>query len=148
MAEIFNTFPYSTFSQNVGIVQLSGIKTLRPVYYSAFLLIFLGLIPKFGAIATLIPASVLGGAMLIMFGMVGAQGVKMLMKVEFNNRNLLIIAVSVGLGLGVTTQPALFQFLPAEVQTILSNGMVVGSFAAVILNVLLNNTALKHKVED
>lgn len=145
---IFNTFPYSTFSQNVGIVQLSGIKKLRPVYYSAFLLIFLGLIPKFGAIATLIPSSVLGGAMLIMFGMVGAQGVKMLMKVELNNKNLLIIAVSVGLGLGVTTQPALFQFLPAEVQTILSNGMVVGSFIAVILNLLLNNTSLKNKVEE
>lgn len=145
---IFNTFPYSTFSQNVGIVQLSGIKTLRPVYYSAFLLIILGLIPKFGAIATLIPASVLGGAMLVMFGMVGAQGIKMLMKVDLNNRNLLIIAVSVGLGLGVTTQPHLFQFLPAEAQTILSNGMVVGSFVAVILNILLNHTPLKHKVED
>jgi len=72
----------------------------------------------------------------------------MLMKVELNNRNLLIIAVSVGLGLGVTTQPALFQFLPAEAQTILSNGMVVGSFVAVILNILLNNTSLQHKVEE
>lgn len=145
---IFNTFPYSTFSQNVGIVQLSGIKKLKPVYYSAFLLIILGLIPKFGAIATLIPNAVLGGAMLVMFGMVGAQGVKMLMKVELNNKNLLIIAVSVGLGLGVTTQPALFQFMPAEVQTILSNGMVVGSFVAVLLNLLLNNTGLKDRVEE
>ena len=110
---IFNTFPYSTFSQNVGIVQLSGIKKLRPVYYSAALLLVLGLIPKFGAVATLIPSSVLGGAMLIMFGMVGAQGIKMLAAVEMNNKNLLIMAVSIGLGLGVTTQPALFQFLPA-----------------------------------
>ena len=145
---IFNTFPYSTFSQNVGIVQLSGIKTLRPVYYSAGLLVVLGLIPKFGAIATLIPTSVLGGAMLVMFGMVGAQGVKMLMKVDMNNKNLLIIAVSVGLGLGVTTQPTLFQFMPAEVQTILSNGMVVGSFVAVVLNLLLNHTTLKNRVEE
>ncbi|GAW63219.1 xanthine permease [Ligilactobacillus acidipiscis DSM 15836] len=145
---IFNTFPYSTFSQNVGIVQLSGIKKLRPVYYSAGLLLVLGLIPKFGAIATLIPSSVLGGAMLVMFGMVGAQGIKMLAAIEMNNKNLLIMAVSIGLGLGVTTQPALFQFLPAELQTILGNGMVVGSFTAVILNIFLNNTSIKNQVEE
>ncbi len=145
---IFNTFPYSTFSQNVGIVQLSGIKTLRPVYYSAGLLLVLGLIPKFGAIATLIPSSVLGGAMLVMFGMVGAQGIKMLLAVRMNNKNLLIMAVSIGLGLGVTTQPALFQFLPAELQTLLGNGMVVGSFVAVILNILLNNTVVNKQVEE
>ncbi|HLQ40628.1 MAG TPA: solute carrier family 23 protein, partial [Tetragenococcus sp.] len=145
---IFNTFPYSTFSQNVGIVQLSGIKTLRPVYYSAGLLMVLGLIPKFGAVATLIPTPVLGGAMLVMFGMVGAQGIKMLSSVEMNNKNLLIMAISIGLGLGVTTQPTLLQFLPAQLQTILSNGMVVGSFVAVILNLLLNHTAVKDQVEE
>ncbi len=81
--------------------------------------------------------------MLVMFGMVGAQGIKMLSKVELNNKNLLIIAISVGLGLGVTTQPALFQYLPATVQVIMSNGMVVGSFTAVILNILLNHTRLQ-----
>ncbi|MCH4163682.1 MAG: purine/pyrimidine permease, partial [Lentilactobacillus diolivorans] len=145
---VFNTFPYSTFSQNVGIVQLSGIKTLTPIYYSAFMLMILGLIPKFGAIATLIPSSVLGGAMLVMFGMVGAQGIKMLSKVELNNKNLLIIAISVGLGIGVTTQPSLFQYLPASVQVIMSNGMVVGSFTAVILNILLNHTGLRERVEE
>lgn len=145
---LFNTFPYSTFSQNVGIVQLSGIKKLTPIYYSAFMLMILGLIPKFGAVATLIPSSVLGGAMLVMFGMVGAQGIKMLSKVELNNKNLLIIAVSIGFGLGVTTQPQLFQYLPATVQVIMSNGMVVGSFTAVILNILLNHTSLSKKVEE
>ena len=112
------------------------------------MLMILGLIPKFGAIATLIPASVLGGAMLVMFGMVGAQGIKMLSQVKLNNKNLLIIAVSIGLGLGVTTQPNLFQYLPATVQVIMSNGMVVGSFTAVILNILLNHTALSKKVEE
>lgn len=135
---VFNTFPYSTFSQNVGIVQLSGIKTLRPVYFSAFFLLILGLIPKVGAIATLIPTSVLGGAMVVMFGMVGAQGIKMLAAVDLNTKNLLVIAISLGLGLGVSAQPHLFQFLPATCQTVLSNGMVVGSLTAVILNLLLN----------
>jgi xanthine permease len=137
---IFNTFPYSTFSQNVGIVQLSGIKKLRPIYFSAGMLLILGLIPKFSAIATLIPTSVLGGAMLVMFGMVGAQGIKMLAAVDMTVNNLLVIAVSIGVGLGVTTQPTLFHILPATVQTILDNGMVVGCVTAIIMNLLLNGS--------
>ncbi|GAY72163.1 nucleobase:cation symporter-2 family protein [Lentilactobacillus kosonis] len=145
---LFNTFPYSTFSQNVGIVQLSGIKKLAPIYYSAVMLMILGLIPKFGAVATLIPNSVLGGAMLIMFGMVGAQGIKMLSAVDLNMRNLLIIAISVGMGIGVTTQPNLFQYLPSSVQVIMSNGMVIGCFTAVLLNILLNHTNLKNVVSE
>ena len=139
---VANTFPYSTFSQNVGIVQLSGIKKLKPVYYAAVMLLILGLIPKVGAMATLIPKPVLGGAMLIMFGMVGAQGIKMLAKVELNTNNLIIIAVSLGMGLGATTQPTIFQYLPNTVQTILSNGMVIGCITAIILNVLLNRNKL------
>lgn len=135
---IFNTFPYSTFSQNVGIVQLSRIKKLKPIYFSAGMLLILGLIPKFSAIATLIPTSVLGGAMLVMFGMVGAQGIKMLANVKMTVNNLLVIAVSIGIGLGVTTQPTLFHILPTSVQTILDNGMVVGCITAIIMNILLN----------
>lgn len=135
---LFNTFPYSTFSQNVGVVQLSGIKKLRPVYYAGFMLLILGLIPKCGAIAALIPNAVLGGAMLVMFGMVGAQGIKMLASVKMTTNNLLIMAVSIGVGLGVTAQPTLFKFLPSAVQTIMSNGMVVGGITALIMNILLN----------
>lgn len=134
----FNTFPYSTFSQNVGVVELSGIKNVVPVFYSAVMLMLLGLIPKVGAIATLIPSSVLGGAMLVMFGIVGAEGVKMLSKVKMTGNNLLIIGVSVGMGLGVTVQPTLLQALPATAQTILNNGLVIGSFTAIILNLFLN----------
>ncbi|WP_129044512.1 nucleobase:cation symporter-2 family protein [Companilactobacillus metriopterae] len=135
---IFNTFPYSTFSENVALVRLSGIKSKKPVYYSAFLLIILGLIPKIGAIATMIPTSVLGGAMLIMFGTVGAEGIRMLSKVNLNNDNMLIIAVAIGLGLGVTVQPNLLHFLPSTLQTILNNGLVIGSFAAIILNIFFS----------
>ncbi|AHA05971.1 hypothetical protein T256_07185 [Pediococcus pentosaceus SL4] len=96
------------------------------------------MIPKFSAIATLIPTSVLGGAMLVMFGMVGAQGIKMLANVKMTVNNLLVIAVSIGIGLGVTTQPTLFHILPTSVQTILDNGMVVGCITAIIMNILLN----------
>ena len=106
---------------------------MKPVYCSAFLLMGLGLVPKVGAIANLIPTAVLGGAMLVMFGMVGAQGVKILSKIPMTNKNLLVIGFSIGVGLGVTVEPKLFQFLPATVQTILSNGIVIGSITAIIL---------------
>lgn len=89
---IFNTFPYTGFSQNVGLVQLSGIKNRKPIYFSAGFLIILGLLPKIGAVATIIPDPVLGGAMLVMFGMVATQGIRMLAHVDFTNEsNLLVV---------------------------------------------------------
>lgn len=137
---LFNTFPYSTFSENVGVLKMSGVKTRRPVYYAAFLLLLLGLLPKVGALATIIPTPVLGGAMIVMFGMVGVQGVQILHKVDFtNNANLLTASVSIGLGLGVTMYPHIFQYLPTEFQIILGNGIVVTSVSAVVLNLLFNH---------
>lgn len=137
---LFNTFPYSTFSENVGVLKMSGVKTRRPVYYAAFLLLLLGLLPKVGALATVIPTPVLGGAMIVMFGMVGVQGVQILHKVDFsNNANLLTASISIGLGLGVTMYPHIFQYLPTEVQIILGNGIVVTSVSAVLLNLLFNH---------
>ncbi len=136
---LFNTFPYSTFSENVGVVQLSGVKTRKPLYFSALFLILLGLLPKIGALATVIPDPVLGGAMIVMFGMVGVQGIRMLQQVDFqNNNNLLVSAISIGLGLGVTVYPQIFQALPQSLQIIMNNGVVIGSFSAVILNVIFN----------
>ncbi|WP_410200253.1 solute carrier family 23 protein [Streptococcus agalactiae] len=75
---LFNTFPYTGFSQNVGLVQISGIRTRKPIYFTALFLVILGLLPKFGAMAQMIPSPVLGGAMLVLFGMVALQGMKML----------------------------------------------------------------------
>ena len=125
---IFNTFPYTGFSQNVGLVQLSGIKTKKPIYFSAIFLIILGLFPKIGAIAQIIPEPVLGGGMLVMFGMVAVQGMKMLSKVDFNNdKNLLIIAVSISFGLGFNLMPQLFSQLPETVQMFTGNGIVMSS---------------------
>lgn len=136
---IFNTFPYTAYSQNVGLVQLSGVKTKNVIYVAASFLVILGLIPKIGAITTTIPTPVLGGAMVAMFGMVVAQGIKMLGSVDFaSQENLLIIACSVGLGLGVTTVPELFAVLPKFVQLFTSNGIVAGSVCAIILNIVFN----------
>lgn len=142
---IFNTFPYTGFSQNVGLVQLSGIKTRRPIYFSAFFLIALGLLPKVGAIAQIIPEPVLGGGMLVMFGMVAVQGMKMLSKVDYtNDKNLLIIAISVGFGLGFTSIPELFHLMPETLRMFTGNGIVMSSLTAIILNLLFNGIKLKE----
>ncbi|CAI3253349.1 purine permease [Enterococcus cecorum] len=141
---IFNTFPYTGFSQNVGLVQLSGIKSTRPIYFSAFFLIILGLFPKVGAVAQIIPEPVLGGGMLVMFGMVAVQGMRMLSKVNFeDDKNLLIVALSIGLGLGFNSLPTLFQHLPQTVQMFTENGIVMSSITAIILNLLFHG--LKEK---
>jgi len=146
---LFNTFPYSTFSENVGVLQLSGVKTRKPIYFSAAFLVILGLLPKIGALATVIPDPVLGGAMVVMFGIVGIQGIRMLAQVDFrNNNNLLVAAVSIGLGLGVTVRTNIFQFLPSSLQIMLGNGVVVGSLAAVGLNLLFNRHAAEKTVDE
>ena len=135
---IFNTFPYTGFSQNVGLVQLSGIKTRRPIFYTAGFLVILGLLPKFGACAQIIPAPVLGGAMLVMFGMVTIQGIRMLGRVDFNNEhNLLIAAMAVASGVGFSGT-TLFQVLPDTVGMFLNNGIVMATLVAIILNLIFN----------
>ena len=135
---IFNTVPYTGFSQNVGLVQLSGIKTRRPIFYTAGFLVILGLLPKFGACAQIIPAPVLGGAMLVMFGMVTIQGIRMLGRVDFNNEhNLLIAAMAVASGVGFNGT-TLFQALPDTVGMFLNNGIVMATLVAIILNLIFN----------
>ncbi|KKI90445.1 Uric acid permease PucJ [Bacillus sp. SA1-12] len=136
---IFNAFPYSTFAQNVGLVQLSGIKTRYVTIAAGFILIGLGLVPKIAALATLIPTSVLGGATVIMFGMVVSSGIKMLSGVDFtDNNNLLIIACSISLGLGATVVPELFAGLPDTLRIIVSDGIITGSITAILLNIVFN----------
>lgn len=137
---IFNTFPYTGFSQNVGLVKLSGIKTRLPIYYAASFLILLGLLPKFGALAQIIPSPVLGGAMLIMFGFVSVQGMQMLARVDFehNEHDFLIAAVSISAGVGLNGSN-LFNSLPTGLQMFFSNGIVMASVIAIALNLILNH---------
>ncbi|MGT2809855.1 nucleobase:cation symporter-2 family protein [Streptococcus intermedius] len=137
---IFNTFPYTGFSQNVGLVKLSGIKTRLPIYYAASFLILLGLLPKFGALAQIIPSPVLGGAMLIMFGFVSVQGMQILARVDFehNEHDFLIAAVSISAGVGLNGSN-LFNSLPTGLQMFFSNGIVMASVIAIALNLILNH---------
>lgn len=136
---IFNSFPYSTFSQNVGVIQLSGVKNRSIIYIAGVMLIILGLVPKIGALTLAIPTPILGGAMIAMFGMVISYGIKMLGSVDFSKQeNLLIAAISIGMGIGVTTVPELFAALPESISVLTDSGIVVGSMSAIVLNIIFN----------
>lgn len=146
---LFNAFPYTTYSQNVGLLQLSGVKTRQVIYVAGAMLVVLGLIPKIAAMTTIIPAPVLGGAMVAMFGMVIAYGIKMLSCVEFTSQeNLFIIACSVGMGLGVTAVPNLFAELPSSIRILTDNGIVAGSVTAILLNIVFNVLPAKKRVQS
>ncbi|MEC1602922.1 xanthine permease PbuX [Bacillus halotolerans] len=146
---IFNAFPYTAFSQNVGLVQLTGIKKNTVIVATGVLLMAFGLFPKIAAFTTIIPSAVLGGAMVAMFGMVIAYGIKMLSRIDFaKQENLLIVACSVGLGLGVTVVPDIFKQLPSALTLLTTNGIVAGSFTAVVLNVIYNMFSKTEKTEQ
>ncbi|MGV6970047.1 xanthine permease PbuX [Bacillus halotolerans] len=146
---IFNAFPYTAFSQNVGLVQLTGIKKNTVIVATGVLLMAFGLFPKIAAFTTIIPSAVLGGAMVAMFGMVIAYGIKMLSQIDFaKQENLLIVACSVGLGLGVTVVPDIFKQLPSALTLLTTNGIVAGSFTAVVLNVIYNMFSKTEKTEQ
>ncbi|PQZ59517.1 xanthine permease [Bacillus sp. MYb209] len=146
---IFNAFPYTTYSQNVGLIQLTGVRNRVIIYTCGGMLIALGFIPKIAAITTIIPKSVLGGAMLAMFGMVMAYGIKMLSSVDFGKQeNLLIVACSVGIGLGVTVVPTLFSQLPENIRILTDNGIVLGSASAVLLNIVFNMVPQRKVKEE
>ncbi|UHA75766.1 purine permease [Paenibacillus sp. 481] len=146
---VFNAFPYTTYSQNVGLLQMSRIKTRDVIFVAGLLLVLLGFVPKIAAITTLIPTSVLGGAMVAMFGMVVSSGMRMLgTQVDLNrHENMLIIACSVGMGLGVTVVPQLFQSLPDGVRILTDNGIVAGTFTALILNLVFNGVRGAQEVK-
>ena len=136
---IFNAFPYTAFSQNVGLVQMSGVKSRKIILVTGIMLVTLGFLPKIAALTTIIPTAVLGGAMIAMFGMVISQGIKMLGKTfTTSQENPMIIACAVGIGLGVTVAPELFAKLPTSLQMFTSNGIVAGSLTAIALNILFN----------
>lgn len=146
---LLNSFPYTTFSQNVGLVQLSKVRKVNVIVVCGVLLILLGFLPKFAALATIIPTSVLGGAMVAMFGMVCAAGIRMLGHMDFTQpNNMLIVACSISLGLGVTVTPNFFAQFPEMFRIIFGSGIVTGALTAVILNVLFNFKSLKGDSEN
>jgi uric acid transporter len=141
---VFNTFPYVSYSQNVGLVGVTGIKSRYVTVAAGVILIILGLIPKIGAIAASIPTPVLGGAGLVMFGMIAATGVKILGSVDFNNRdNLFIVAISLTVGLIPLVAPTFFNLLPAWIKSISHSGITLTAIFAVALNIFFNGFGKK-----
>lgn len=137
---VFNSFPYTTYSQNVGLVQMSRVKTRDVIVVAGGLLILIGFVPKIAALTQLVPTSVLGGAMIALFGLVLSSGIRMLGdQVDLNRyENLLIIACSVGMGLGVSVVPEIFAALPSGLRILVDNGIVAGSVTAIVMNLLFN----------
>ena len=120
---IFNTFPYTSFSQNVGLVGVTGVRSRWITVTGGVLMLVLGLLPKMSALVEAVPQVVLGGAGLVMFGMVAATGARILTGVNFksNPNNLFIVAVSVGFGMIPLAAPAFFHNLPHELQPLLES---------------------------
>ena len=136
---IFNTFPYTSFSQNVGLVGITGVKSRWVCVAAAVILIVLGLVPKMGALVESVPQFVLGGAGIVMFGMVAATGIKILSRVNYDRRgNLFVVAISVGMGMIPLVAPKFFQHMPHALAPILESGILLASLAAVALNLLFN----------
>ncbi|MGF7047006.1 xanthine permease [Paenibacillus sp. DS2015] len=137
---LFNSFPYTTYSQNVGLIQMSRVKTRDVIVVAGGLLVLIGFVPKIAALTQLVPTAVLGGAMVALFGMVVSSGIRMLGdQVDLNRyENLFIIACSVGMGLGVTVVPGIFAQLPDWARILVDNGIIAGSVTAIVLNLLFN----------
>jgi NCS2 family nucleobase:cation symporter-2 len=140
---IFNTFPYTSFSQNVGLVGVTGIKSRFVCVAGGLILIVLGLVPKMGALVESVPTMVLGGAGLVMFGMVAATGIRILAAVDFarNRNNLFIVAVSVGMGMIPLVAPNFKQWMPHEIHPLIESGILLASVTAVLLNAFFNGAS-------
>ncbi|QTD60023.1 MULTISPECIES: uracil-xanthine permease family protein [Acinetobacter] len=140
LAGIFNTFPSSVFAQNNGVIQLTGVASRYVGIWIAALLIILGLLPTVAGVIQAVPQAVLGGAVMVMFGAVAASGINILSGVALDRRALLIIAISLGLGLGVAQVPQILEHLPELFRNIFSSGVATGGIAALILNIVLPET--------
>jgi NCS2 family nucleobase:cation symporter-2 len=137
---IFNTFPYTSFSQNVGLVGVTGVRSRWVTVAGGAIMLLLGLLPKMAALVEAVPNVVLGGAGLVMFGMVAATGARILTAVDFktNRFNLFIVALAVGFGMIPLVAPNFFKNLPHELHPLLESGILLSAIVAVLLNVFFN----------
>jgi xanthine permease XanP len=137
LAALFNSFPSTTFAQNNGVIQLTGVGSSYVGSFVGGILIILGLFPVVGGLVEAMPQSILGGATLIMFGMVAAAGIRILASIDLDRRASSIIALSLGLGLGVTFDPGIMQGTPAIVKDTFSSGIATGGICALVLNLVM-----------
>jgi uric acid transporter len=137
---IFNTFPYTSFSQNVGLVGVTGIRSRWVAVAGGIILLGLGLIPKLAAVVAAIPVYVLGGSGIVMFGMVAATGIRILSHVDFkgNRNNLFIVAIGIGFGMLTLIAPNIFDQFPKALKPMMDSGILLTTFITVILNAFFN----------
>lgn len=143
---IFGSCPNTSFTQNIGIISLTKVASRHVAVMAGILLVILGFLPKISAIITAIPNPVLGGVGIMMFGTVAAAGIRTLSNVKLTERNLLIIAISMGLGLGVTFRPEVISQLPEALKMIFSSGISTGTITALILNIVLKDNSKKKEI--
>ncbi|MGP2438817.1 nucleobase:cation symporter-2 family protein [Streptomyces sp. JW3] len=137
---VFNTFPYTAFAQNVGLVGMTRVRSRWVVAAAGGMLVLLGLLPKLGAVVAAIPAPVLGGAGVVMFGTVAASGLRTLSEVDFEgNHNLTVVAVSLAVGLLPVGVPTVYDAFPDWFQTVMHSGISAGCLTAIVLNLLFNH---------
>lgn len=137
IAALFNTFPNTTFSQNNGVIQMTGIASRHVALYTAPLLILLGLFPVVGAVFTVIPKPVIGGALLVLFGSIAVAGIRILSNQTFDRKRIIIVSVSLGLGLGVTLVPDAVAGLPEAVRSIVGSGITLSGLTAILLTLVI-----------
>ena len=137
---IFNTFPYTSFSQNVGLVGVTGIRSRWVTAAGGGIMLLLGFLPKMAALVEAVPQVVLGGAGLVMFGMVAATGARILTAVDFktNRFNLFVVAISVGFGMIPLVAPNFFKYTPDELHPLLESGILLAAMSSVLLNAFFN----------
>ncbi len=137
IAGIFGGLPNTSFSQNVGLIAMTGVMSRHVVTIGAIFLIVCGLIPKVGAIINTVPYTVLGGGVIVMFGMVAAAGISMLSEVKWNRRNMIIFAVSLSIGLGLQQVPDALKFIGGTATILLTSGLLPAAILAIVLNLVL-----------
>jgi NCS2 family nucleobase:cation symporter-2 len=137
IAGIFGALPNTSFSQNVGLIAMTGVMSRTVVTIGALFLIICGFVPTIGAVISTIPIEVLGGGVIVMFGMVASAGVSMLSEVHWNRRNMVIFAIALSIGLGLQLEPDALQHLPQTSRVLLTSGLLPAAFIAIILNLVL-----------
>ncbi len=150
LGAVFNTFPYVSYSQNIGLVGVTGVFSRWVCVAGGVIMLALGLVPKLAFIVASVPQCVLGGAGFIMFGMVAATGIKILSTVNFTTErfNVLIVAISIGFGVIPIVSPNFFHIMPVELRPIFGDAIIMTSIAAVLLNAYFNRTTNAQAAQD
>ena len=145
---LFGALPNTSFSQNVGLIAMTGVMSRHVVTIGALFLIAAGLIPKVGAVISTVPIEVLGGGVIVMFGMVVAAGISMLSDVDWNRRNMVIFAISLSLGLGLQLEPGALQYLPGTIKVLATSGILPAALIAIVLNLVLPEKLAAEATEE